>query len=373
MKSMQKCCNVLPVIILTMILLSAVPAAAMEQAPAGELISHTLIREADWTYNWQMNLPIKENETIDMLMVLDSNLYVMTDTNVLFCIDREKGRVHYVTQLSAGDLPVCKPKYYDRKLWFIVGNEMLVFDPRIGNITMRQKFQEIGNTFECGLSRNLTHVYVTGSDNRIHAYNVDGYWHEFAASADNDSPIISAVATDEIVVFATFDGNVIGMNPLKARKYWQFDTTGRIRAELVMDGEYVYVGSQDSKLYKLGLKTGLLDWPTPFHSGAPLRESFVVGQKVLYLYNTLNGLYGVDKETGKAVWQARDGRNMICEAGSKAFVYASPGLIKVMDNNTGAELFSVNAAQVIRYASNTTDDQMYLSDGRGRLMCISVK
>jgi outer membrane protein assembly factor BamB len=202
---------------------------------------------------------------------------------------------------------------------------------------------------------------------------MNGFWQQFTATADNDSAIVSVLATDDIVVFATQDGNVVGMSPDKSEKIWQYDVTGQIKSQLILDGEYVYVGSLDSKLYKLGLSDGKLIWDSPFHSGAPIRDTFVVGDEIVYLHNPLNGLYGVNAQTGQPVWQVASGKGMICETPQKGFVYASPGILKVMDNKTGKELYSVNFSSVQRYAANNTDAVMYLADTNGRLMSVTVK
>lgn len=337
------------------------------------LVSSELIQEAGWTHNWQITLPLKIDEKIDRLRVMGPRLYAITDTNVLFCIDRKEGRVRCSSQLSVSQLPVSRPAYYEDTFWFIVGNEMLVFDPAFGDFTIKETFPQVGSSAECGLARNKDHVYISGSDNRLHAINTDGFWQEFTATADNDSPIVSVLATDDIVVFATQAGNIVGMSPNAAKKLWQYDVTGKIKGQLVLDGEDVYVGSFDSKLYKLGLSDGKLVWDSPFHSGAPIQDSFAVGAEIVYLYNPLNGLYGVNKQTGKPVWQVASGEGMICETPQKAFVFASPGILKVMDSKTGAELYSVNFSSVQRYAVNTTDAVMYLADTQGRLMSVTVK
>jgi len=250
---------------------------------------------------------------------------------------------------------------------------MMVFDPAVGDFIIREKFPQVGSSAECGLARNKDYVYISGSDNRLHAINTDGFWQQFTATADNDSPIVSVLATDEIVVFATQAGNVVGMSPNEAKKLWQYDVTGKIKGQLVLDGEDIYVGSFDSKLYKLGLSDGRLVWNSPFHSGAPIRDTFAVGTEIVYLYNPLNGLYGVNKQTGRPVWQVASGEGMICETPQKGFVFASPGIVKVMDNKTGDELYSVNFSSVQRYAVNTTDSVMYLADTKGRLMSVTVK
>lgn len=338
-----------------------------------DLVSTELIKEAGWTRNWQINLPLNSGEKIDQLALVGSRLFVITDTNVLFYIDRKDGRVQSSSRLTAGQLPVSRPVYYENKFWFIVGSEMMVFDPVIGDFVLKEKFPQIGNSAECGLTRNNEYVYISGSTNRIHAINVDGFWQQFTATADNDSPIVSVLATDEIVVFATRAGNVVGMAPDKAEKIWQYDVSGQIRGQLVLDGGYVYVGSFDSKLYKLRLSDGKLVWKTPFHSGAPIRDSFSVGNQMIYLYNALNGLYGVNKETGKSVWQAPSGEGLICETNKKAYVFSSPGILKVMDNEAGNELYSVNFSSVQRYVTNTTDAVMYLADNKGRLMSVTVE
>jgi outer membrane protein assembly factor BamB len=336
------------------------------------LVSPELIQEAGWTSNWQLHLPLKQHEQIDRMAVLGPDLFLMTNSNVMFCIDRETGRTRFTKQFSTSRLPVQKPFYYGNQYWFMVGSEMLVFDPAAGDFVIKEKIDRLGSGARCGLARNEKFIYVSGSDNRLHAINVDGFWQQFTATADNDSAIVSVVATDEIVVFATQAGNVVGMNPDKPEKRWQFDATGEIKGQLVFDADDIYVGSFDTKLYKLSLNGKLL-WKSPFHSGAPIRDSFVVGRDVIYLYNELNGLYGISKQTGKAVWRVPSGRAMICETPDKGFVFVASGIVKVMDNRTGKERVSVNFSGVQQYAMNTTDSTMYVADHQGRLMSITVQ
>jgi outer membrane protein assembly factor BamB len=336
------------------------------------LVSHTLIQEAGWTYNWQINLPLKTGETIDRLTVFADRVFAVTSTNMLFCVDCKTGRTRSLLQIGRPGLPVSHPTAYENKIGFIVGNEVMVFDISSGTITFRKKFPQIGNS-QGALARNKTHLFLAGSDNRLHAINIDGFWQEFEASADNDSAIMSLAATDTLVVFTTQAGNVIGMSAARPKKEWQFDATGGIQGQVVLDDQSVYFGSEDSKLYKLSLTRGTLQWPTPFHSGGPIRNGLVIGQQVVYLYNDLNGLYGVDKETGKAIWQVSSGKAMICETESKAYVFAVPGLLKVMDNKTGRELYSMNFTEVTRTAQNRFSPVMYLGDASGRLMSVTVK
>lgn len=336
------------------------------------LVPDALIRQAGWERNWQVNLPVKTNEQIDRLFIHDAYLYALTDTNVLFCLDRKTGRTVSATILCAPDLPLCSPIFYEDRLGFIAGNKFHAFDPAAGVIQNAEALEQVGNIFSCGAARNSDYIYIAGSDRRLHAISVDGYWQAFCATADNDAPINSVKANDSVVVFSTQAGNVIGMNPQQAEKYWQFDITGRIEAPLAEDEGYIYVAGRDAKLYKLNRENGRMEWSLPFHAGGPLLEAPVVGQTAVYVHNNLHGLYAVNKADGQAAWNLYEGENTLCEAGDKAFVFARPGVLKVMDNRSGQELYSVNFNQVQRYVINTIDSVMYLSDADGCLMSVTV-
>ena len=135
------------------------------------LVAHALIREADWTYNWQINLPIKVDECIDRVFLHDQYLYVLTDKNILFCIDRQQGKTLYATLLCPADLPVCSPLFYEGRLTFVAGNQIHIFDPSNGTTRLGEAMYQVGNIFECGVSRNKAFIYMTGSDNRLHVFS----------------------------------------------------------------------------------------------------------------------------------------------------------------------------------------------------------
>ena len=107
--------------------------------------------------------------------------------------------------------------------------------------------------------------------------------------------------------------------------------------------------------------------------GEKITTPVVVGKEVIYQNAGAKGLYAINKETGSQVWHVPDGLGLIAEKDSKAFILAKPGLLVVMDNAKGIQQHSINFATVSRYATNTTDSKMYVSDDIGRLVCIQTK
>lgn len=348
-------------------------AMAFAQPASTELVAPSLVDRAGWTSDWQLKLPIRGDEAVDRMFVFDQYLYVLTDSAMLFCVDRAAGSVRFVMPLTSRRLPVCPPDYVEKKLWFLVGNEVVAVDPWSGTISERHSFDYIGNAFECGLAINESYVYITGSDRRLHTFSRDGYWQVFTATADNDAPIISVASVNGKVVFATMSGSVVAMDVKSPTKLWQFDTTGAIRSELVADGDAVYIGSEDAKLYKLDAETGRVAWSTPFKAGAMLRESVTVGKTIVYLPAGTEGVYGLDRQSGKAVWQVQEGVSVLTETASHAFVFRRPGILDVMDNTTGRKVYSVNVSQVSRFAVMTAEPKLYLADKTGRVASITVR
>ena len=359
--------------IAAMCMSAAVMGASESNAAPAELISPALIDRAGWTWNWQVKLPVRAGEAVDRMYVFDDYLYVLTGSNLLFCLDRTTGTTRFLTPLSSHKLPVCNPVYQEKKLWFLVGNEMVVVDPWAGIIAEKHSFTQIGNTFECGLSLNDNYIYITGSDRRLHAFAREGHWRLFTATADNDSPIISLSASNQRVLFATQAGNVVAMAEDKAAKLWQFDTTGTIRSELVVADGMVYIGSQDAKLYKLDIRTGQLAWPTPFYAGDRLAKPVVLGRKVVYLPAGAMGVYGIAQDSGRAIWQATQGIGVLTETDTYAFVLSRPGVLNVMDNTTGKQVYSVNFSQVTRFAAKMDEPRLYVADDSGRVAAITVR
>jgi outer membrane protein assembly factor BamB len=339
----------------------------------GLLISPALLKHAGLEMQWQLNLPVKTGEKVQRLHVFDDYLYVLTDHNYMFCLERNKGTMRFEQKLAVAGLPICGPKYYEGKLCFVIGNELLVLNPSAGAIIEKKRLSEFGKGSVCGFGRNSDYLYVVGSDKRIRVLVADEYWQKFSVTADNDSLINSIVVDEEFVVFATEKGNIIRIASDSPARKWQFDIPGRIKADVVRDGDSLYVGSDNTKLYKFDINTGEKIWPVDFQAGAVLSEPAVIGGDVVYQRTDRKTLYAIDKETGNKLWKLENSTGLMAEKGDRAYMLENTGVLVVMDNKLSKELYSVNISPVSRHATNTTDSQIYVSDEKGRLVGLNIK
>jgi len=64
------------------------------------------------------------------------------------------------------------------------------------------------------------------------------------------------------------------------------------------------------------------------------------------------------------------GVDLLAEANGKAYVITNVGTLVVMDNKKAKQLYSVNFANVSRYAANVADSKIYIGDKAGRVACL---
>src|SRR4051812_47152108 len=85
-------------------------------------------------------------------------------------------------------------------------------------------------------------------------------------------------------------------SPTLGSVLWKFKTTGKVISSPVVDGNSVYVGSTDHKLYAVNRADGTLRWS--FDTYGPVNSSPAVDQG-LVMFSSIDGrFYAVDATTG---------------------------------------------------------------------------
>ncbi len=347
-----------------------IPTEAKVQESNVFLVDRALLRQADMRMLWQVNLPVKKGEGVSEIYLFEDNLYVLSGNNYLMAVNRQDGVIRFAFDLASKGLGVCEPVYYKDKLWFMVGNELAVIDPVTGKIEERTYLDVLGRSSASNIAINQRYLYVAGATKRLHALVKDGMWMEFQVTADDNSEIRSIKANNDIVVFSTQTGHVVGMTAAGPKRLWQVDVIGQIWSSMVMEDEWVYVGSANTKLYKFNVQSGERGWVLPVQLGDVIVKPCRVGEKTLYQMTANGDIFGVDKEKGKVLWKVKNGIGFVSEEEHKAYVLAKPGILHVMNNETGKKEFSVNFSNVSDSAVNLVDSTIYVSDEKGRLAAI---
>lgn len=357
------------------VLLVGILALCIAQISAGavsaseQLVSAELLKHAGLKIMWESKLPMKKAENLEQLLVLGNRVYAISDRNYMTSLNKENGKRIFARVFAPPGVPITGLKLYGDELLSAEGSKLLQCDAESG---AELNSVDVGFGIACPAARNSSYFYIAGADNRLHAYRADDRVQVFEVAAKNESAITSVVADDNLVVFATAAGNILGVAPDTPKLLWQFDAADAIAGPVVKDWMSLFFASADTCVYRVDLvglpKMKRLVWK--YQAAAPLEKEPRVTQEVVYQHVRGKGVTAIDKETGSFLWQAPGGVDLLAEARGKAYVITKAGKLVVMDNTKARKLYSVNFGAVNVYAVNTADEKIYIADKRGRVMCL---
>lgn len=124
------------------------------------------------------------------------------------------------------------------------------------------------------------------------------------------------------------------------RKLWAYQTGGRVYSSPLPNGDDVYFGSDDGKLYKVDVDSGTLVWE--FTTGDKIRSSPALADGRVYFASFDGSLYAIDAQGGQLVWQAslaKFTRSSPAVADGKVFIGDEGGVMQAFDATSGSPLW----------------------------------
>ena len=335
---------------------------------SSQILAPDLLDHAGLKTTWDQKLPLKEGEKFVSVTLLGDRLYLRSDRNYLWSLDRAKGNVVFSRSIAPTGIPVLGLTAYENSLISVVGNKLVELDINSGR---EQRVSDLELSIVAPPVRNNEFFYVGAADRRLHVFQAKDLVRIFPVTADDDSLITTVVADDSFVAFGTSAGDLVGMAPDAPKKLWQFKAPEAVSGAVIRDGSSFYFASTDTNVYRVDVTEGTgatMAWK--YQTEAVLDRPPQVTKDFVYQYAVGRGLTAIAKQTGKAAWSLPEGMDLLAEAGARAYVITKTHTLAVMDNATGKKLFSVNFAPVTKHAANTTDARIYIMDETGRVACL---
>jgi outer membrane protein assembly factor BamB len=350
--------NLYLTVLLTFVFLTVLP------SNSGAAISEQLLGQAKLATVWQNAVSLNPKEKIQKITVIGDYLYILTDSNYLFCLDRNTGQLHFGIPVAIKNLPVSEPTVYNNTVYIVAANNLVAIGLQQGAELYRKK---MSFSVSAPAAVNASHFYLAGMDKVLHVLDPNGEHENFKASADNKSVITSVLATDRSVFFATQGGNIICMDTSTPKRIWQFDAVGAIMTPLTGISDWLYASGKDTNLYKLSAGSGEKMWE--FHAGSALLTSARATETVVYQYAQGKGLYAIDANSGKQLWLLADGFDLLAQDNDTAYILDKNNICTVMDNKQAKKTYTINFASVTSFAVNTYDSSIYIMEDKS-ISCI---
>jgi outer membrane protein assembly factor BamB len=248
---------------------------------------------------------------------------------------------------QASGLPTA-PTYADGKVFLGISSSaggLICIDAFTGGEIWKQ---DLSPNFVMGsplVSDGMVYVGVTG--NYTYAFDVTG---GYKWGYKTDGPVYSSPAADGDLLFFGSDDtklyalNVSGSTPVSL---WNFTANGAIRSSPTVAGGMVFFGSDNHTLYALNETTGKLVWSWTTTNAAQFRNSVSVANNRVFLTSTDAGkIYALRADVAPGNYTETDLaiRNWTKEvpgvSGWREPVYAGG---KIVVTSTASSLYALNA------------------------------
>lgn len=159
-----------------------------------------------------------------------------------------------------------------------------------------------GNTAAPVIAGNS--VYFAAGDC---VYCVDLYSGNFLWRYPQEQSLTSTVkATPAIngdyLYFGTGDGKLYCLDRYEGKFEWFFETRGALRCPPVIDSGTMFLGSNDNSIYAIDAETGDMVWPKPFTARDDFANGIAVGSGMVVGSSMDGNFYGINQSSGKLRW-----------------------------------------------------------------------
>ncbi len=153
---------------------------------------------------------------------------------------------------------------------------------------------------------------------------------------------------------------------------WGFKTGGRVYSSPLPNGDDVFFGSDDGRLYKVDIHSGMLLWE--FVTGDRIRSSPAMANGKIYFASWDGLLYAVDAESGQLAWKsplAKFTRASPAVANGRVYIGDESGQMLCFDALSGSPLWKSPLGGYISGCPLVCDDGIVFNNEQGDIASLA--
>jgi len=125
-----------------------------------------------------------------------------------------------------------------------------------------------------------------------------------------DGKIFTPLILFRGVLYLGFSRYITCLRASDGEEIWRFETRGEVHSPPIIDGEFLYGGSDDGFLYALTRREGRLRWSFP--TSGKIRGAPLVFEQTLFAGSYDNYIYALHPDSGKLKWKKSTGGDVNC-------------------------------------------------------------
>lgn len=326
------------------------------------------LKANDFASRLKKNSPEAGEPKVQIQTVPEVTLYVTTDQGLLQAIDGETGKTRWTIRVGSAHYPTTGAVASENHVALLNGSTLYIVRSTDGEMAWQKKTDGVPGATP---AINDEYVFVPMVNGAIESYTLadpkatpwiyrslgramvqpaqgfgslawpTDFGHLYVASAASRSILYRLESRETIVATPTFaaadrliaptvDGYVYCLQPSRQSSniLWKFSSGETLTQSPLVNGESVYVVSDDHNLYALSTRDGLPQWKTN----------------------------GVNK--------------MLAISGDKMYAVGEVGRLAVLDLKTGSRIATIPLDEFDLQITNASTDRLYYGTKLGTLQCL---
>jgi outer membrane protein assembly factor BamB len=236
---------------------------------------------------------VYEGEIISQIEKKDDLLYFATRIGKVYCVDGAKREIVWKADIPT---PLASPPFIGENRLYVSDTESSLYCIDFsGKISYKLTFE---SEITSGIGANQGQVYFGTAKGRLYCISAESgedLWHFQAEGSVRSNPVF----WQDKIIFGCDDHHVYMLSK-DGRPRGKLDVGGRTGRTLSVDGNLLYLGTDDRYLQCVNLKRQKIKWKIR-SGGATFLRPVVIGKRVLFLcWNCV--LYCLNKKNGTILW-----------------------------------------------------------------------
>jgi outer membrane protein assembly factor BamB len=213
-------------------------------------------------------------------------------------------------------------------------------------------------------------VYLAGYNGKVNSYFADTLQidEEYPVGSNLGAVVGGLVVADGNLYFGCSDGNVYALDAEKLKEKWTapFATGDKIWATPAIDGDTLYIGSFDKKLYALNVDDGSKKWE--FATEGAIIATPLVYRDTVYIGSLDRNLYALNASDGRLKWRFTGENWFWAEPvvyNDMLYVGCLDGFIYVLKASDGARVAEYDLTHAISSQPVVVDSSVIFATRKG--------
>jgi len=317
---------------------------------------------------WSTTLPLDEGETLEHLYCRRGNLYTVSSTNQLRCIDSFSGHIKWTVKLCDADVtPSDVGQLGDEVAYVAVIDKLYGFLTDNGQPLPPRHLKMAPSTH---LHVAPPFVYFGSHEGWMlaeHATHRGQSWDRLMHATILSAP----VAAGGLVYFASEDGEVVASDGGQRQVHWTFKARDAFEADLKLSGTqgFVLAACRDYSLYALNPIGGQPAWICT--TGDPILQAPMAFGNRVYVITEPHVMLALNELDGeRPLWSTENVDRFLAASPRALYVLRTDGMIAALSHQDGSVLFTLDARRLDVFSLNEIDGQLFLATRDGLVFAV---